>query len=254
MTPQRNLPLSEFDTVYTALVVGSFVAAYANAAFSVGGALVILAVTTVVLPVTAVVPIHSTLLLGSTMSRVLLFREFIAWRIAKPFLIGSAFGALLGSRLYFELPETTIAAAIAIIMLGAIWLPALRWRPSIPHPWLGVGFLHSLLSTLFAYGAILHAVILHTGLERRAVVGTLGGCLLGMSIFKIGGYAINGFDYSPYISVIASSIIVSYIGTWLGRRLVNRLSERVFRLIFRLLVTVTAIRLIWVNIGTYTVS
>jgi len=250
----RNLLLPEFDTVFTALVVGSFVAAFANAAFSVGGAVVILAITTVVLPITAVVPIHSTLLLGSTLSRVILFRDFIAWRIVKPFLIGSAAGALLGSRLYFEIPERAIAAAIAIIMLGAIWMPRPRWRSTLPHPWLGVGFVHSLLSTLFAYGAILHAVILHTGLERRAVVGTLGGCLMGMSVFKISGYALNGFDYSPYISIIVSSIIVSYIGTWIGRRVVSRLSEQVFRLIFRVLVTVTAIRLIWVNIGTYNVA
>ena len=65
-----------------AIVVGSFLAAVSNAAFSSGGAMIILAVTSSVLPVWAVVPIHSTLLIGSTSSRALVFREHVEWPIA----------------------------------------------------------------------------------------------------------------------------------------------------------------------------
>lgn len=236
----------DIDTVFAALVLGSFFAAVANAAFSAGGALIILAVTTAVLPISAVVPIHSTLLIGSTTTRALLFRDHIDWRIARSFLIASAFGALIGSRLYFDLPERIVAVSIAVLMLVAIWLPAISWRPKIRHPWYIVGFLHSLLSTLFAYGAILQSVMLHTGLDRRQITGTIGGCLTGMGIFKITGYWLNGFDYRPYLLTIAAGIAVAFVGTWLGRLLINRISERLFRLVFRLLITVTALRLIYV--------
>lgn len=240
--------MPEFDLVLVTLVAGSFVAAVFNAAFSAGGALIILALTSTVLPVTAVVPIHSTLLIGSTSARVLLFRQYIEWRLVLPFLAGSAVGALLGARLYFELPEKLIATSIAVLMLIAIWLPQVSWRPKLRQPWLIVGFGHALLSTLFAYGAILQTVILHTNLSRRQIVGTVGGCLTGMAVFKISGYVFNGFDYRPYVYVIAASVVVSFFGTWLGRKFVDRVSERVFRIAFRLLVTVTAIRLIAVNL------
>jgi uncharacterized membrane protein YfcA len=69
-----------------------------------------------------------------------------------------------------------------------------------------------------------------------------------MAIFKISGYAFNGFDYRPYLFVIAAAIAVSFFGTWLGRKLVDRVSERVFRVAFRVLITLTAIRLIFVSI------
>ena len=238
-----------FDTTALIIIAGSLVASIFNAAFSAGGAMIILAITSTVLPVQAIVPIHSTLLIGSTLTRVMFFWEFIDWKIVIPFLLGAFFGALAGARIYIELPETVIALAIGAVMLIAIWLPSVPWRPRLRHPWAVVGFTHSLLSTLFAYGAVLHAVILHTGLKRQQVVGTLGGCLSGMSIFKIVGYASFGFDYSPYYHVIAAAVMVSLIGTAIGKMIVDKLSEQKFRFIFRALITVTALRLLYVGIS-----
>ena len=242
---------ASFDLDFAAyvIIVGSFLAAVSNAAFSSGGAMIILAVTSSVLPVWAVVPIHSTLLIGSTASRALVFREHVEWPIAGPFLVGSAIAVALASRLYFELPETAIAIAIATVMLVAIWLPAIPWRPRIRHPWAVVGFVHSFLSTLFAYGALLHAVILHTGLGRRQVVGTMAAALTGMSVFKILGYSLNGFDYRPFAATITLSIVAAFAGTWVGKQVIDRISEATFRFVFRGLVTLTAIRLLYVTIA-----
>ena len=239
---------AQIDSTFIIIVTGSLVASIFNAAFSAGGALIILAITSIVLPVQAIVPIHSTLLIGSTLSRIVLFWEFIDWKLVGPFSAGALAGAWLGARIYIELPEAIIATAISIVMLVAIWLPRVSWRPRIRHPWVIVGFLHSLLSTLFAYGALLHAIILHTGLGRQQVVATLGGCLAGMSVFKITGYAWFGFDYSPYLGMILAATAVSFIGTAIGRKIVDRLHEDTFRRIFQILITVTALRLLYVGL------
>jgi uncharacterized membrane protein YfcA len=236
------------DATFVIIVAGSFAASVFNAAFSIGGALIILAITSTVLPLQAIVPIHSTLLIGSTVTRTIFFWDFIDWKLVRSFLVGAFFGAFLGARVYIELPEALVATAVSIVMLLAIWLPKVSWRPQIRHPWAIVGFIHSLLSTLFAYGALLHAVILHSDLERRQIVGTLGGCLAGMSVFKIAGYAFYGFDYSPYYLVIAAAIAVSFIGTAVGKLIVDRLSEAAFRLAYRILITVTALRLLYIGL------
>lgn len=173
-------------------------------------------------------------------------RQPIDWKIARPFLIGSVIAVPIGSRLYVELPEKIIASAISIIMLIAIWLPEISWRPKLRYPWSIVGFIHSFFSTLFAYGALLHAVILHTGLRRRQIVGTMAACLTAMQILKIAGYALNGFDYAPYVQIIVISILAAFLGTWVGKMVVDRISEELFRIVFRALVTVTAIRLLYV--------
>lgn len=244
--PSNRVP--HFDTAFYVIVAGSFLAAVSNAAFSAGGAMIILAVTSTVLPVGAIVPVHSTLLIGSTTSRALVFRRDIDWTIATPFLVASVIAVAIGARIYVELPETIIAAAIGVIMLIAIWLPEIRWRPKVRQPWAVVGFVHSLLSTLFAYGALLHAVILHTGLKKRQIVGTMAACLTGMSIFKITGYATNGFDYTPFLQVIVFSIAAAFVGTWVGKLVIDRISEALFRGVFRVLVTVTALRLMYTGL------
>jgi uncharacterized membrane protein YfcA len=241
--------VAAFDVTTLVIVLGSFLAAVSNAAFSSGGAMIVLAVTSTVLPVAAVVPIHSTLLIGSTASRAVVFREHIDWRISGPFLAGSLVAVGIASRLYFSLPEKTIGVAIALVMLVAIWLPAIRWRPRLRHPWAVVGFVHSFLSTLFAYGALLHAVILHTKLTRRQIVGTMAAALTGMSVFKITGYTLNGFDYVPYLTMIALSVAAALAGTWVGKLIIDRVSEKTFRFVFRSLVTLTAIRLLYVTIA-----
>ena len=108
-----------------------------------------------------------------------------------------------------------------------------------------VGFIHSLLSTLFAYGALLHAIILRTDLRKHQVVGTLAACLTGMSVMKIVGYTLTGFDYRPFFQLIGVSIVAALIGTWIGKRVVDRISEVAFRIVFRILITVTALRLLY---------
>lgn len=211
--------------------------------------MIVLAVTSTVLPVTAVVPIHSTLLIGSTASRAIVFREHVDWKVAGPFLVGSLVAVAIASRLYFALPEKIIAIAIASVMLVAIWLPAVSWRPKLRHPWAIVGFVHSFLSTLFAYGALLHAVILHTRLSRRQIVGTMAVALTGMSVFKITGYSLNGFDYRPYFTTIALAVTAAFAGTWVGKAIIDRISENTFRFVFRALVTLTAVRLLYTSIA-----
>ena len=238
----------ELDWVFYTLVASSFVAAAFNAAFAVGGAVIILATTTAVLPVAAVVPLHSGLLVGSTVGRLLMFWRHVDWGIAKPFLFGSFVGGMLGARTYFELPEQAIAIAIAIVMLVAIWLPDVKWRPKLKRPWLIVGFVHTLLSTLFAYGAVLQSVALHAGLKRRELIATMAGCLSGMSVFKLGGYAWFGFDYRPYLVLIVVAMLASFLGTWVGKRLGEHLPEKQFRFIYRVLITVTAVRLLYVSL------
>ncbi len=237
------------DATFVTIVTGSFIAAVVNAAFAAGGALIVLAVTTTVLPVQAIVPIHSLLLIGSTISRAYYFWEFIDWKIAGPFLVGSVLGASIGSGLYVELPEVFLTTVISVLMLVSVWMPRLSWQPRIRHPWAIVGFLHTLFSTLFAFGAVLHSVVLHTRLSRHQILGTMAGCLTGMGVFKIAGYVFYGFDYSPYLFIIVVAIVVSFIGTWVGKLLVDKIPEDKFRIGFRLLITVIALRLLYSSLA-----
>ena len=95
-----------------------------------------------------------------------------------------------------------------------------------------------------------HNPALQVAFNGGSVMGlsVVGLALTGMGVFKITGYAINGFDYRPFATVIVLSVIAAFFGTWVGKRINDRVSERTFRLVFRILVTVTAVRLLYVNL------
>jgi len=69
-----------------------------------------------------------------------------------------------------------------------------------------------------------------------------------MQVLKIAGYALDGFDYGPYLRIMVFSIAAALLGTWVGKMVVDRISEELFRFVFRALVTVTALRLLYVGL------
>jgi uncharacterized membrane protein YfcA len=44
-------------------------------------------------------------------------------------------------------------------------------------------------------------------------------------------------------------IATSFIGTWLGKRVLDVIPERLFRIAFQTILTVLALRLIWIAAG-----
>ena len=232
------------DPLFWIIVTGSFVASFVNAAFALGGAFIMLAIMTSVLPINAVIPMHTPLMFGSLISRTFLFWRYIHWPIVMPFSLGCVLGVFIGAHTYVNLPDWVIAVVIGLLMLS-VWLPGIKLSGDIPKPFFLIGVIHSFMSTVFAYGGVFHAVILRTGLEKMQITATLGGSLFVMGLMKLAGYASIGFDYMPYIYVIVVAVIVSIFGTWLGKRVTHHISEQLFRLVFKLIMTLFGVRLLY---------
>jgi uncharacterized membrane protein YfcA len=234
--------MSTFD--FSIIVGGSFLASFINAAFGIGGAHLMLAIITSILPITAVIPMHSPLLLGSLIGRIIFFWREIYWPIVIPFVGGCLIGVFFGARVYIDLPPWFIALILGCLMLS-VWLPGFRWGGKIPKPFFWVGIAHSFMSTVFAYGGLFHPIILRTQLNKLQLTATIAGSLLTMSLLKIVGYISVGFDYRPYVIVIISAIAISFLGTWMGRHVTNLIPEQHFRLIFKLAMTFFGLRLLY---------
>ena len=232
------------DPLFWLIVTGSFVASFVNAAFALGGAFIMLALMTSILPISAVIPLHTPLMFGSLISRTFLFWRYIYWPVVIPFSLGCLIGVFVGARVYIDLPDWIIALVIGLLMLS-VWVPNFKLPVNIPKPFFVVGIIHSFMSTVFAYGGIFHTIVLRNGLEKMQITATIAGSLLTMGIMKITGYATFGFDYMPYIWVIVDAVLVSIVGTWLGKRVTHHISEALFKLIFKLIMTLFGLRLLY---------
>lgn len=227
------------------MVLSSFLAAAISGAFAIGGGFLMMGVCAAFLPIAAVVPMHSALMLGTSVGRAYFFWRYVQWGIAGPFILGCLFGAPAGTRIYVTLPEALIALVVGVFMLAAVWMPPLGWKPRLRHPFFLVGLVHSFLSALFSFGGVMQPLMLRLRLDRLQVVATLAVSLLGMNLFKLGGYAAFGFDFRPYGLLIAVSLLAGVAGSGLGRRIVERLPEERFRLAFKGIMTVLAVQLLY---------
>ena len=233
------------DPHFWLLVFTSFVASAISGAFAIGGGFLMLAVVAAFLPVASMVPMHSVMMLGTSIGRGWFFWSFIQWRIVIPFVLGCVIGAPLGARIYLTLPEALIALVVGIFMLGAVWVPPLPWRIPLRHPFFVVGIVHSFLSAMFSFGGVMQPLMMRAQLDRMQVIATLAVSLLFMNLAKISGYMMFGFDFRPYLLLIGTAMLAGIAGAGVGRQLAERVPEEKFRLVFKVIMTVLAVRLLY---------
>ena len=188
---------------------------------------------------------HSALMLGTSVGRSIFFRHHIHWPIVVPFALGCAIGAPVGAKIYVNLPEALIAIVVGIFMLAALWVPPLSWKPRIRHPFFFVGIFHSFLSTLFSFGGIMQPLMMRTKLDKLQVIATLAVALLFMNVFKLAGYATFGFEFQPYLTLIAVAVLAGVAGARAGRQIVQRIPEEKFRIVFKFIMTILALQLFY---------
>ena len=233
------------DPVFWLIVASSFLASAISGAFAIGGGFLMLAVVAAFLPIAAVVPMHSALMLGTSIGRSIFFRRHIHWPIAAPFMIGCMIGAPAGTRIYVDLPEIVVAVVVGVFMLAALWVPPLQWRPNIRHPFFFVGVAHSFLSSLFSFGGLMQPLMMRTALDKLQVIATLAVSLLAMNLFKLAGYAAFGFDFRPYLTLIVVAVLAGVAGARVGKQIVQRIPEEKFRVVFKIIMTALALQLFY---------
>ncbi|MEM8979489.1 MAG: sulfite exporter TauE/SafE family protein [Pseudomonadota bacterium] len=233
------------DTAVLTVTLGSFAAAFVNAAFATGGVYIMLFSSVSVLPVAAAVQLQSAFAAASLMSRVYFFWRNVNWRLVASFGLGGVLGVVLGARTFVALPEAAIVTLLGFILLILIWMPALNWSFGVKHPFVFVGIIHSYLGTLFGVGGVLQPLILRTKLNKLEITGTLAACLLTLDIMKMTGYVSLGFRYLDYLPHIIGATLAGFAGTWAGKQVTHKVSEQLFRRVFRALVTLLALRLIY---------
>lgn len=227
------------------IVLGSFCAAFVNAAFATGGIYIMLLASISVLPVSSAIPLQSAFAAGSLGARIYYFWKHIDWRIVRVFVLGSFFGVYFGTRAFVALSEETISLLLGIVLLSLLWMPEIDWRMPIKRTFFVVGIVHSYLGALFGVGGVLQPFVFRTDLLKLQITGTLAACLLTMDVMKAVGYVSFGFNYLDYVPHIIGATVAGFVGTWIGRRVTHRVSEQAFRRVFRVLVSLVALRLIY---------
>ena len=232
------------------LVLASFFTSGLTAAAGVGGGMLMLALMTYLIPVTALIPIHGLVQLGSNAGRTWIQRAHIDWGIAGYFLAGSIPGAVAGAMLSVQLPQHSLQLLLGVFIFILVWMkfPPLR---SASRAVVASGGAVTTFVSMFAgaTGPLVAVFLNRLFVEHRRLVATHGATMTAQHALKIVAFGLFGFVFGQWLPLIAAMILSGYLGTRAGTLVMNRLPERQLKQIFKWTLTLVAVDLVRRGVG-----
>ncbi len=227
------------------LVFASFFTSALTASFGLGGGVAMLTLLGLFLPVSALIPVHGAVQLGSNSGRAWHQRPFIRWDVARPYVVGSILGAIVGVFVVVQVPDAILKLVLGLFVIVITWtaIPGFdrlgRAGISIASAVLAV-----LSMMLGATGPLLNAALAQIiPNDRKGLVATHAAAMVVQHGLKIVVFGLAGFAFAQWVPLVAAMIATGYAGTIWGTRLLDRLPEDRFRFWFRILLTALALEL-----------
>lgn len=229
----------------------SFFGSFVAAALGLGGGILVIATMALVLPPTALIPLHGLVQLGSNMGRAALMVRSILTSILPAFVAGSVLGAVVGAQVVVSLPTAFLQVVLALFILYATWAPKFHAHTPTKRTFFILGSLSS-FTTMFigATGPLVAPFAAAAGKERGQVVATHATLMTIQHMLKVVAFGVLGFSFGPYLPLLVALIGFGFFGTIIGRAMLHRLPERVFRMGLKTILTLISLRLLYDAMGT----
>ena len=246
--PSQFLGVPDIDgVIFSALALASFCTAMFGMVTGAGGGPILLALMATVLPPAVLIPVHTVVQLGVGSSRTFILRGYILWPTLLPFIAGSVVGAAAAAPIFVSLPGPALQAIVGGFILLIAWMPEFgRIGPEKSRFALlgrAATFVGMFVSST---GSLLAPFVASISPDRRNYAATTATLMAMAHIVKLVAFGLMGFAIGAYLPLMAAMIGTAALGNWIGRRALVRMPEQVFRAVLKTLLSVLALRLLWV--------
>lgn len=228
------------------LVVTSFFTSMMTATLGIGGGVLLLAVMAGIMPVSALIPVHGLVQLGSNGNRALMTARHIDWNMLKYFSLGAIVGAFLASFVVVQLPLVIIQFAVAAFILFLVWGSKPKAQEMKPAGRSLAGLVTTLVSMFVgATGPLVAAFVHRNNYSKMQITGTFASCMTLQHGLKAFVFTFVGFSFAQWAGLIIIMIASGALGTFFGLKVLKRVPAEKFKLAFKIVVTLLALRLLW---------
>ncbi|MGI9277087.1 MAG: sulfite exporter TauE/SafE family protein [Endozoicomonas sp.] len=228
------------------LVFAAFITSTATAILGAGGGVLLLTLMPGLIPAHAIIPVHAIVQLASNVSRVAFAWRSVRWDMLRRYFLGACIGALAGSQIVLSINAQYVPLILGVTILLITWLPSLS-TDRLPGRFLSFGVIHTFLATLAgATGPMSGAFLSREGLKKDSLVTTTATFMATAHGLKVVAFALLGFSLAPYLKLVLWMAAGVILGSWVGTLLRKKLPEFSFTRIFRWVITLLALRLIWI--------
>jgi len=243
------LPEGMEQAVFLFLLATSFAASFITVAFGIGGGGLLLAVMATLVPVSALIPVHGLIQLGSNGGRVAMLLRHVAWTAFPGFAIGSLIGCVAGGMILVELPANIVQVGVGLFVIWTVFARPPRWLRNMP---VVTGLISSFLTMFFgATGLFVASFTKSLELPRHAHVATHGMLMTLQHGLKVVVFGFLGFAFAEWGLFVVAMILLGLCGTFTGRLFLDRFDERLFRRALDTLLVLISARLILAGLGVF---
>lgn len=217
-----------------------------TAVIGLGGGVLLMLVMPGFMPLTVIVPVHAWVQFASNVTRVGFALDQVSWSLLPPLLLGSLVGAGLGAALVDVIPLDAWPLVAGLVILIVTWLPIERWLPIDRAALFFLGFYQTGLGMVAgATGPLGAAILAKIRIDRDWLVVNTGLYMTLNHGIRGMAFGLMGFTLGAWWLWVAVMSVATLLGSWLGTRLRSRVPQRNFVGLFRWVVTLLALRLMW---------
>lgn len=171
-----------------------------------------------------IVPIATIFYISMNITKMILFRAEINWKLVKTLVLSSIPGLILGSILIAYIPQNIVRQIISIIIILFLIVEIFKIKTyEIKNSAIAIvitGAAYGFLSGLIGSGGMIRTpLLMKMSLTKEALIGTAAAASLFSNIIKVISYSISGL-ITYYVLVNGClAIAVGIIGTQIGKRL-----------------------------------
>ncbi len=175
--------------------------------------------------------------LAQNINKLVFFRKFINWKIAKKVIIWSIPGVIIGSLLLTVVPVELFKKILATLIIIYILNDIFKWlrkkkgaitkedKKTIPL----FGVFYGLTSGLIGSGNLIKGpLFVSLGIVKEAYIGTYAATSLFMNIPKIAIYFSTKIINVGSLIQSIPFIFISIIGTYIGKHFLSKIHNKVF--------------------------
>ncbi len=218
------------DTI--AVTIAALVASILAAVAGFGGAVIMLPVLVWSVGIRDAIPILTIAQLIGNLSRVVLNKRELKWRVVWRFSLGAVPAAVIGGIIFATAPAAALVRLLGVFLILMVVYRHTRWGKNARLSLKGfvpLGAASGILSaTLGTVGPFAAPFFLSYGLVKGAYIGTEAMTTVIMHITKLGIYGRYALVGVHTLQIGLAIGVVMILGTYLGKRLLDRVPERVF--------------------------
>jgi uncharacterized membrane protein YfcA len=232
---------------FAALAVAPMLTNFLGVTLGAAGGLLLLAVMALVFPPAVLIPVHTVVQLGSVTTRTMMMWRWIMRGTLLPFLAGAVLGAAAGAQIFVALPTAALQGILGAFILVVAWLPRLARAGGQRRRFALMGFGATFLGVFVsATGTLLTPFVAAASPSRHNYAATFSALMFILHLSKLAAFGALGIAIGAYLPLMAAMIAFAAAGNWLGRHALDRMPERLFRIVLKTVLSVLALRLLWV--------